>query len=616
MIHILDSHVIDQISAGEVIERPAQMVKELIENAIDAQATEIEIDFSDGGKFVQVVDNGIGISSEDLPLAFARHATSKITQADDLWDLNSYGFRGEALASLGAVARTTLISKTKNDKSAFEQQSDYGKIKPLREASRELGTTIRVEGLFSNTPARLKFLKSDSAEHLQIKKVVKAMALVNEKISFRVRQQGKILFYWPAEENWLNRVKQVLDQQDLYEIKYNFHDLQLEAVLSSPKVTTRTAQNIWLFVQERWVQDRSLQAALMDGYRSFLMHGEYPYAVLRINAPKDSVDVNIHPTKSQIKFINPSDAYRLVLKSSRDFMEKAPWITELQERSSKNLVGLPDEPKRAKDSSALKELPNYAPRFQGSEFFKNQYQTKQFSLHDLKTAYNTAPLSIQDAEKIEVDNVGFSNSEKSLPVASSNEGFWQSLHIIGQAQLTYIVAQNNSGLILIDQHAAHERVAYERLMSQWKNKTIEVQNYLLPESIEMDEAEVEAVVSVASNLEQLGLFVDRAGPSTLAVRAAPVQIRGEAIHKVLHKTAEDVMVKTNSFALESVVRDLCATMACHSVVRAGQSLSTEQMKSLMIQMDEFSSSSFCPHGRPVYVEYPFSKIERDFGRIV
>ena len=625
MIKVLDSQVIDQIAAGEVIERPAQLVKELVENALDAEATEIEVDFSCGGKFVQAKDNGKGIHRADLKLALARHATSKISQADDLWALSSYGFRGEALASIAAVAKVRLTSKTIDQKKAYELLAEFGRFFSVEEASHDVGTTVQVSDLFTHLPARLKFLKSDSAEHLQIKKVLKALAMTRPNVSFRVRQDNKILFFWPKAKTWKDRVEAVVEKAGLNLIEYEFNGFKLRAVLSAPNDTTKTAKNIWFFVQQRWVQDRSLQSALMDGYRSFLMHGEYPHAVVWLEVDSQEVDVNIHPSKSQVKFLNASDAYRVVLRATKKLMDAAPWLEGLTPQLE------------SKNQKTIKVEGMNSFQFGGKDFDRTNYQSKKFNLQEVRDSFqkyealedhkNSTPLmgssstglASVDTSVIDTSTVDSSREESGgAPPTDLNKelSFWRQLQVIGQSKLTYIVAQSDRGLVFIDQHAAHERVAYERLMKAWLEQRIEVQNFLLPESIDMDEAEIEAIQKVRLDLEALGLFVDVVGPTTLAIRAAPLLVKGRALKDVLDKTATEVLANENSFAFESVVRDLCATMACHSVVRAGQSLSLEQMNSLLEQMDEFPNSSFCPHGRPVYVEYSFNELERDFGRVL
>jgi DNA mismatch repair protein MutL len=309
-IKILSSEVVDQIAAGEVVERPSHLLKELMENSLDAGATQIEVDVDEGGKKIRVSDNGKGIHFEDLSLVCARHATSKISDADDLWKLHTFGFRGEALASISSVSRLKITSRRHEATQAYALENHFGKEQKPFPAGREPGTTVEVEELFSNVPARLKFLKSDSAEITQIKSVVKALALANPAVEFKLKQQGKILLFFPFVPDLLSRAKNVLDIKDVFYVQREYQGYRLEMVYSSPQTTTGNSKQIWIFVQNRWVADRTIQAALMESYRSLLMHGEYPFVVIKLHVPESTVDVNIHPTKSQVKFVDSSQIFK------------------------------------------------------------------------------------------------------------------------------------------------------------------------------------------------------------------------------------------------------------------------------------------------------------------
>lgn len=615
-IHILSPEVIDQIAAGEVVERPAHLIKELVENALDAEASEIEVQIDQGGRQVKIKDNGKGMSREDLPLAVARHATSKISKSSDIWTLGSYGFRGEALASIGAVSRMTIISKQPNG-DGYQLVSEFGTSRETESVGSEDGTTVIIEDLFSNVPARLKFLKSDSAEITQIKNVLKAMALSYPQVTFRVRSQGKLLFMWAATENPLERSQQILEIDKMYFGNAAVNGVKASVCVAAPNVTTGNSRQIWIFAQQRWIQDRGLQAAVMDGFRSLLMHGEFPYAVIQVECLPENIDVNIHPTKSQVKFLNQSDAFRAVNRAVKGVLDEGPWV--------KN------------DIVTTSEVPAVSPvhnpenlKFMGETFESTQYAKKDFQYPE---GASQTTLSVLEAfaaspkkkykDDNELDrhlNSGEVESETiindSTPQNLLKQKKWASLQVLGQADNTYIITQNDHSLVLVDQHAAHERVAYETLMEQWLGGNIEIQNYLVPLVVEFDEENINALTSQISGVEKLGVFLEQMGPTSIAVNGAPSLLKEVAIVEALKVLSEEILECGGSFALEKVISHVCATLACHSVVRAGQTLSIEQMRSLLDQMDEFSHSSFCPHGRPVYVEYPFAKVERDFGRIV
>jgi DNA mismatch repair protein MutL len=579
-IRILAEKVVDQIAAGEVLERPAHLIKELVENSIDAGATEIEIEYDNGGRNVRISDNGCGMTKEDLPLALLRHATSKIQASEDLFRLSSFGFRGEALASIAAVSRLTITSRTKKDQEAHVLRSEFGETESLSTASAPAGTSIVTDGLFENVPARLKFLKSDAAESAQIKSVLKALALAHPNVQFRVRSKGQLQSFWPAKADWKSRAEEVLDFKPFYEAQGEENGIQVRALLGSPNHTLQQNRGLWIFVQDRWVQDRSLAVAVIEAYRHLLMHGEYPQVVLSLHVPKEFVDVNVHPTKSQVKFIDAQKVFRAVHHVLRATLEQAPWVP------SRPAVALTPSPSEEETTV----------RFDDAAFSAIQYQKKEFQIQIAKEP--TGPY------------------ESHAPVRADGQVFWSQMEVIGQAQLTYIVAQTQGDFYLVDQHAAHERIVFERLMKQWKAARFDSQSLLLPLAIDLPIHEMEAIETTFSQMHALGLTVEKMGPETLAISAIPSFVTESGVVHAIKNLANEMAANGGSFAWERKVGDLFASMACHSVVRAGQNLSIEQMKSLLAQMDEFPLSTFCPHGRPVSVNWSFAELERKFGRIL
>lgn len=611
-IHVLSPEVVDQIAAGEVVERPAHLVKELVENSIDAGATRVHIEYFDGGRIVKVIDNGKGMSPEDLPKALERFATSKISKTDDLWKLRTFGFRGEALASIAAVSKLTLTSRRAGDEKAFQLVSEYGKKRDIDSVGGSQGTTILIEGLFENTPARLKFLKSDSAEHTAIKNTLKAMALSHHHVEIRIQENGKLVSFWPACQNRKDRVEQVLEIKPLYVGEASRENVNAYAVFADPHNVAKTSKNIWLFAQNRWIQDRSLQAAVMEAYRNLLMHGEFPIAVVWVDVPTDSVDVNIHPTKSQVKFEDPSLAFRAVAGSLRSSLEQAPWVPA---GKSATPVTTPrfDIPAQAPVAPTV-NLTFEDKALQSTQFQKKDFNFAFNSVNESKVTYDTLAQSAEAREEMSFNPAAAARS--SAPEVPEVRGYWSSLEVLGQANLTYIVTQARDKLVFVDQHAAHERVVFEKLMTAWKGGKVDVQEFLFPLAIDMSPEKAEALLTLSSEIERLGVHIEPLGPGTIGVKAAPLFIKEASLSSVLDKMASEVAEQGGSYSLERAVGDICATMACHSVVRAGQALGVEQMKNLLRDMDQFPLSSFCPHGRPVSVEYPFYKLEKDFGRIV
>lgn len=596
-IKMLSNHTINQMAAGEVVERPAHLVKELIENSLDAKATNIEVLIDDGGRFVQVIDNGTGIRKEDLALAFTPHATSKISNIEDLWKLYSFGFRGEALASISAISDCSLSSFFQGQDKAYSICSDFGKVSEVKIAGSQVGTTVVIKDLFKNLPARLKFLKSPSAELIQIKSMFKALALSYPHVSFKLKTKKDLIFLFPEQKNAIDRVKDILDLKNLYEVKYKDEEFQVQAWYGSPENTQKTRKQIWIFVQDRWVQDKALQKAIIDSYRQFLMHGEYPMLVLKLSCKPEDIDINIHPSKAEVKFQNPSGAYRAVLKALRPSIERAPWLQNLLSNKGLSLN---------KEVSLESNTPVFNSNLSVSKNTENTSSVHNFSFKDegfATTQYQSLP-----KQNIVSD---YSNSYKS---SSSEEEKWAHLQVLAQVDATYIVTQSSQAVIFVDQHAAHERILFERLYQGWKKSKIVSQNLLIPIELNLSIERAQLLFSYKKDLERLGIFLEKKDKK-LFLTALPEFIKESSVLESFAAMLDELESQSDSFVLEQKITHIFASMACHSAIRAGKIMNTEQMKNLLVQMDE-NQSSFCPHGRPVFVKYPFSKLEKDFGRIV
>lgn len=632
-IQVLPRVVIDQIAAGEVVERPAHMIKELVENSLDAGATRVEVDFSQGGRTVQVVDNGKGIPSSELHLAFARHATSKITVADDLWSLSSFGFRGEALASISAVSKVTLTSKFSGSE-AFRIDGEFGTFTEPVEVSALPGTKLLIESLFENIPARLKFIKSDGAESVQIKAVLKALGLAHPKSEFRVHNSGKLLFHWSAKTH-LDRVMDILDVPEVYESCYESDGRRIKYFFAPPHHIAKTSKQIWMFVENRWVQDRTIQAAVNDAYQNLLMHGEYPILAVFLEWPEGEVDFNIHPTKSQVKFRDNSDVFRRVRRGLREALEQAPWIRARSKSGLQLNTSAQDEPaleaefnSNTKTFDLTENQANSAPSaFRQFSFDRQVSQSDQVELENFsnaKVSSDRGAASVLFKQKadwhslyqplgIEKDGTIENISHTSL---GDSQSYWSSLQVLGQADLTYIISQRGDALVFVDQHAAHERVMFESLIQRWKTKGLDVQKFLIPLRISMEAHLIEALYTQIDDLKLFGFEIDRCGPDEIEILCHPFGVKEKAVVKAFSKLASEVFEQGGGLSVEKMMMDMAASLACHSAVRAGQALSIEQMRGLLVQMDQFPLSSFCPHGRPVSVDYEFKKLEKDFGRIV
>lgn len=641
-IEALHTHVIDQIAAGEVLERPAHMVKELIENSLDAGATHIEVHIKNGGRDVKIKDNGRGILAEDLDIALIRHTTSKLSEMKDLWSLHTFGFRGEALASVAAVSHLTLRSRQKEGV-AYEIQSVFGKIQDKVESQHEVGTTIEIQGLFDNVPARKKFLKTDAYEVSEIRKVVSAYGLSSSKTEIKFFYNDKLESLWPGQADIMDRYKEILKTQDLYSKSKDFGDVKVDVFFAPPHETAKSTRRIWLFVQNRWVQEPSLLAAVRDGFQNALLPGESPIGVVFVNMAPDIIDVNVHPTKSRVKFQDPASVYRAVRNTLLDLVEQSPWRQDFLMAdpdalgTSPSVLSAPLSSVHHRYNKTAHRPNNYAPVDDAPSVHSKiaQHQQTDFDLKAYRSAPSQGdeakdlshksfqvPEGVTGAAKFEVFGTEDAQASASAdtPQQSSVQSGprWAHLKVIGQVAKTYIVTQNQTEMILIDQHASHERFLFEKLWTAFRNgRSLETQNHLIPLTYALEEdGFMDFLLAEKQSLEKLGIIFEQSGPSQIEIVATPVLFKDKSIVKSLDMMLEQMAKNSSSFVFEDVVADLFATMACHSAIRAGQILSIQEMESLLDCMDEFPTTSYCPHGRPVFVRYPFSKLETDFFRRV
>ena len=560
-IHLLPPEIINQIAAGEVVERPANLVKELIENSLDAGADRVEIHFSEGGRFVQIKDNGCGIKDSELNLALSPHSTSKISSLQDIWTINSYGFRGEALASIAEVSNLTLVSKPANQKQAGRLRSEFGKKTSVESVGSENGTTVIVKDLFQNTPARLKFLKSESAETTAIKNTLKAMALPRPHVEFRVLHKNKLLFYWPGAKNLQKRAEEVLSLKDTFYTKTKYQDVHLEAVLCAPNNTVANRRQMWFFVEGRWVEDATLYSAVMSAYRGLLMHGEYPVVVLNLSCRKEDLDVNVHPSKSKVRFKNSSPIFKAVHNSLRAILEKALWLENKNQKSSVQ---------KEKELSFTGATFNQT-QFQGKNFGADPDSVQSDSQRSMAPSDRKTDFSRSFSRRVPSEKDGFYENTASMvdtirsmkippdvmestaspaPKTQGNQNYWSSLHVLSQAHLTYILAQNRSAIIFIDQHAAHERILYERLMLSWNTGKGEIQNRLVPLALDLDASLVKALISVQKELLKIGVEIELSGPEGVVIHSAPAILKDVALQKALVQLADEIKSLGGSFAIE------------------------------------------------------------------
>lgn len=595
----LDDQLSNQIAAGEVVERPGSALKELVENSLDAGAKNIRISLRDGGtSYLEVADDGRGIHQEDLLLALDRHATSKIRRTEDLFAIDTWGFRGEALASIAAVSRLTISSRTANSDTGREIVCEGGIIREDKVIARPVGTTVRVEDLFFNTPARKKFQKSVGAESTFCAQTFHRLALGSPECSFELTANGERLFHYPSQDRTEKRVADVyraswrlkIEESEILHIHSESPPLKLLAWILPSKHFIPSSRGILLYVNKRSVKDKLLQQSVLAAAKEALFGNLYPQLVLFLETPPDSVDVNVHPAKSEVRFRDSGHVFAFV----RKYIERA-LAGDRRGSVAASEFGQPTpEP-----------LPQTAALF---ESFANYHQK--------------APSSSDSPFAMESFAPAFSGMSIAAPSASMPT--YSGPQFLGTLKNTYLVCQDDNGLLLVDQHAAHERVTYEKLKKSRFQKA-EGAPLLIPIQVEMGRESLDRLETEFARFAELGLVLDRTGPTLLAVRevpsllirkdGAPVLPIGTFLRKLVQDWDESAVEGELAELFRSRLLDVLASESCHGSVRAGQSLSAQEAHSLLSQMADTDFSGHCPHGRPTTVRFRWPEIERLFKRV-
>lgn len=614
-IRILPEILANKIAAGEVVERPASVVKELVENALDAGSTRILIDIQKGGgTLIQVADNGAGMAPDDAMLALERFATSKIRSDDDLFAIQTLGFRGEALPSIAAVSKMTLTTRSRETDSGVEIDIHGGRILKVNDVGAPQGTMIRVAQLFYNTPARRKFLKSMSTEMSHIADTVTGMALGHHQVHFKLAHNGKSVKQWPRVTKPAQRIADVLGQEtpdQLIEFDREDAGLRLCGCLGPARLTRSTSRGIYLFVNGRRVRDRVIQHALFDGYHGRLMKGLFPVAVIFITLPFDQVDVNVHPTKHEIRFVDSRrvhNAVRDTVASALQQNDRSLWrVRENREENTSFQVAqqMPPYSPPARHEDAVQSRPAlFHQDFQPARDMAAQWPAAGQSKRD-----DTAPPA-----PVEIPRAPYADTDAKKQQTIWGNGGFADLTVIGQFRGTYIICQDGDDLILIDQHAAHERIVYERLSGN--DGGIESQRLLMPETVELGFGETEALNRLIPRLNEMGLEIEPFGGNTFVVKAVPTLLDDRDIASVVRALAEKSAETGLGGDLSKVLDDCRMLMACHNAVRANQRLAPEQISTMLNQLDQCQNPSHCPHGRPTWVRWSRRDLEKAFKRIV
>ena len=590
IIRQLDETAINQIAAGEVVERPASAIKELVENAIDAGASRIDVDYADGGKrLIQVTDNGCGLASEDLALAMSRHATSKI-DGSDLLNIQSFGFRGEALPSLGAVGKLTLTSRTATGSGA-ELQVMGGQLSPVRPAAMQPGTRATLRDLFYATPARLKFLRSDRAEAQAIADVVKRLAMAEPAIAFSLRDTvtDRMVFQVQAEQGDMfsalrGRLGQIMGRDfvdNAIAVDAEREGINLTGFAGLPTYSRGAAVAQYLFVNGRPVRDKLLLGALRGAYADFLSRDRHPAVALFVECDPTLVDVNVHPAKSEVRFREPAMVRGLIVSGLRHALAEAGHRASTTV-SSAALGAFTPEP-TGQPRVYQMDRPRNAPGYSG--------------LAETATMFEPQP-----SARVEEDAPQVEAQHRPLGAARA------------QLHENYILSQTEDGLVIVDAHAAHERLVYEKLKAQMANTGVGAQALLIPEVISLSEGDMALLMEQNATLSQMGLSIEPFGQGAVAVQSVPALLGHVDVQRLVLDIVDELSDGGTQQSLQTQLDAILSRVACHGSVRTGRRMQADEMNALLREMEATPHSGQCNHGRPTYVSLAMSDIEKLFGR--
>lgn len=598
-IRILPEILSNKIAAGEVVERPASVVKELVENALDSESTRIAVEVEKGGRsLIRVSDNGAGMSHDDALLAIERYATSKIYCHEDLFAIKTLGFRGEALPSMAAVSRFTLVTRDSRSDAGTEIIIEGGKIKKVSAIGAPVGTMVVVKQLFYNTPARRKFLKGIQTEMGHITDVIAGMALGKPEVQFRLLHNDHPIKNWIKVADPSDRVIDVLGRDLKNNLHHVYHDdgyLSLNGWLSSPMMTRKTSRSLYLYVNGRIVRDRVIQHAVFEGYAGRIVKGQFPIAVLFMHVPFEKVDVNVHPAKNEVRFQDQKqvhDTVRQAVQNALQQAERSRWVVK----------------ERVVNNDAISEEKIAYPQFVRPEHpVASDTGNPPDRISESVTRHHRSGFRpVEPIQAFERDDT----QPELWP-----RGRFKDLKIIGQFQDIYIVCESSEDLILIDQHAAHERITYEQLKNSMNTK-LEIQGLLIPETVELGYREARVFEKIMPKLKDLGFEIEHFGGETYVVKSVPAILKDIEIKPLIIEILEKWIENGSDTVAEEAIDDCIKVMACHGSIRANQRLSDQETQAMLEQLDDCRQPSNCPHGRPTWIKLSKGFLEKAFKRIV
>ena len=609
-IRHLPDQLVNQIAAGEVIERPSSALKELIENALDADARKISIDLSEGGLSGLVVsDNGKGMTRDELPLAVQRHATSKLP-SDDLFNIRFFGFRGEALPSIGSVSVLRLFSRQKEESHGWSLTVRHGRAEEPEPAAGDVGTRIEITDLFASVPARLKFLKTRKTEAGQCYDIVRRFAMSRPDVAFSVTDTGRSVLHLAEQDNddkgFARRLSEILGPvfaRESVPIAAEKPGMSLSGYAGLPTMNRPTTAQIYLFVNGRPVRDRQLLGAVRAGYQDMLPRGRHPVTVLFLTVQTDAVDVNVHPAKAEVRFRDAGSVRGLFVGALSSALRAAG----MQATAEGGDV-------------ALRQFTNALPGGQG-RFGPRGYGPATPPSHSRQAAQAfqmpvnpPEPIQSEDFLKESPPQARYEPDTQVLATGADSLSDYPLGAAKAQLHKTYIVAETTDGLCIVDQHAAHERLVMEQMKAQYEHGQVKSQSLLLPEIVELASDQAEAVLAEAGNLQTAGLEVEAFGPGAVMIRSVPALLGQTDVKALVSDLAEELVQLGGTTALSDRTGHILATLSCHGSVRAGRRLNAEEMNALLRQMEETPAAGQCNHGRPTFITLSLADLEKLFGR--
>jgi len=600
-IRVLPDHVANQIAAGEVVERPASVAKELVENSIDAGATRITIEIEAGGRrLLKISDDGEGMVRDDAILAFERHATSKIRASGDLIAIGTLGFRGEALASIASVAKVELLTSIEGAAAGTRVAIEGGRMRDVKDAAHPRGTTISVRDLFFNVPARRKFLRSEATETFHLTNLVTHYALAHPEIAFTFVNNGREVVRAVAAKDLRERAYQIFGEEfleNLLEVDGgNPQVARVTGFVSAPRDRRTSRDSQYLFVNRRFVRDRMIGRSLSEGYRSILPYGVYPAALLFIETPLEEVDVNVHPAKTEVRFRRPdavADAVREAVRSALARNEYVPQIPQIPPIETPQ----PQTAAAAVASTPPQPRIEFTPLPSGDDIARDIEEMIRSA--SVTSVSKTPPL----------------NSAEKLVREVTPEDLPSNIRPLGQLEESFIIATDDEGLLLIDQHVAHERVLFDKYRALESERRTESQQLLVPETFDLTPAQAAVFDQVAPEMEVYGFELMRLSGRTVAIRAVPADLPAGEARNMLAELLDTVDAENKSSARETMRDEIAASLACHAAIKVNMSLTPEKMRWLIDRLLQTSSPTTCPHGRPVILRLKMRDILKGFHRI-